>query len=156
MVGYDKTKFGSQLHAAFRSANLVEVLKLWRAPNDRVGQARPFLSERIFALFSAAQAALGLATSTTIGSYQDGENRLWYEGEEAKDLVATVLDTEELGEFQARRSERLNWLFLCIQSKILTEIEHLLSGGATAGDSVAQAHRILDAAAAAEPSTLQE
>jgi hypothetical protein len=117
---------------------------------------RPFLGERIFALFSAAQAALGLATSSTISAYQAGDARLWYEEKEAKDLLGRVLGEAELEEFRARRDDKLQWLFLRIQSKILAEIEDLLSGRITAGDSVADATRLLEAAVAARPRMPQE
>jgi hypothetical protein len=155
VVGYDPKNFGSQLHPALKQANLVEALKPAMAASDPVVKVRPFVGERLFALFYAGQALLGRATSTTISSYQEGGLRRWFEEAEAHDLLSTILSPEELEQFQARRLSKLDWLIRKLEAKVMQEIERLLSGGAVAEGSISQAQRILDAAALAEPASPQ-
>jgi|ERR1051325_303607 hypothetical protein len=151
MVGFSQRNVGPRLHDQLRVASLVDALAPWREPVDRALHVRPFLGERLFALFFAAQAILGRATSTTISSYHAGAIRPWHDEGDLQDLLSTVLDPDELAAFRARQGQKLDWLYRHFEGKIMAEIERVLSGGAIAADSLSYAHRILDAANLAEP-----
>jgi hypothetical protein len=96
---YDKANFGPKLHPLLKDVKLAEALKPGLEEAKEVIQARPFLGDRLFALFRAAQTVIGYAISITISSYQDGTLRPWYEEPPITNLLHEVLSTEELATF---------------------------------------------------------
>lgn len=155
MIGYDKAKFGPNLHSYFKNAKLIEVLAPGLKMTEQVLKSRPFLGDRLFALFQATQAVIGRATSTTISSYQKNAIRLWYEEPETLELLSTVLSTDELHIFQSRNQLKLDWLIRQLEAKIIQEIQDELSGKIAAEESLTRARLILEAASKAKPETQQ-
>ena len=153
MIGYDETKFGSRPREDLRSANLIEILKPMLVETDRVRKLRPFLGDRVFALFQAAQAVIGRATSTTISSYQAGAIRLWYEEQDAQELLRVALSTDELHTFRSILDGKLDWLVRQLEAKVVHQIQDELSGKTAAAETLTNARHMGEIASKLTPET---
>lgn len=150
MISYNENGIGPLLHKELKAAEFLKVAEGRLAAGQRVASVRPFLGERLYALFYAARAILGRATTTTIRSYQQGSLQPWYDEEGIEDLLRVALTPDELEVFRNRKGDKLTWLTRQLEVRLMAEVSNVLSGGASAEDTLGRAQRLLEAAATAD------
>jgi hypothetical protein len=146
MVGYQPEKFGRALHDWLKSVNTLELSKAMRTVRERVFELRPFVGERLYALFFGLQVAYGRATLETVYSYQQGRFRKWYEDAEVRQLFKVALTDDEFQKFYSLKSQNLDWFRRTLEEKIILEISTVLSGQSTASDHLTSARQLIAAA----------
>jgi len=145
MMSYDKSKFGPTLHSELKRIDFNQVMQQNISGFERVLKIRPFLGERLFSLFHAAQAVAGRALTTTVSSYQSGNLRLWYDESDTVELLQTVLSEQDLVTFKALRAYKFDWLRRHFELSVIQEIQKELSGEPAVEKSLLHASRILEA-----------
>lgn len=148
MLGYNQQNFGSALKAEMTKTNFLDAIRPFLLATEKVAKVRPFLGEECYALYHATQSLLGRATSTTLSSFRAGELKCWYEEEDTKRLLSSVLSEGEISTFGTLRSERLYWLVRHLESRLVQAIRQEISAGFAAQDVVHRAHAILIASEA--------
>ena len=154
MVSYNMQSLGGIVQAEMKRTNFLDALKPSLLATQKVTKVRPFLGEKSYALFHAAQSLLGRATSTTLSSVQSGKLQLWYEESDAKDLLASVLSPNELATFGALRRERLDWLVRHLEAQLVQALRDEIAGGLAARDVLQKAQAILSASEATASHTV--
>jgi hypothetical protein len=145
-IGYDARQFGRALRDWLRATNTVELLRPTQSISQRVFDLRPFIGERLYALFFGLQVAYGRATTATILSYQQGNFRKWFEDADMRTLLGAALTEDELRTFFGLQSENLDWLWRRLEEKIIQEISVIISGQNTAADNLGFARQLIAAA----------
>lgn len=146
LVGYKRGRIGSAMEPKLMSASVLDLIPTMEV-TKRVEKLRPFLVEKLYALFYAYQAIDGSALSFTVTSFQKGtEFTRWWEEEHCRHLLNTVLSQKELEQLGDQKVCQLKWTRKRIEDKILAEARAVVSGQRSAEESLEQARRIVQAA----------
>lgn len=148
MVGWDATKLGREGMSTINNLDFLKILSPNVKSISEVAKNRPFLGDQLYSRYHATQAIHGRAISTTIASHQQNKFRYWFQEQDTIELLKSILTAEELSRFNEMTHNKLDWLYRTMEAKIVLEIQRELSGAPAAEDTLQQANRILEQAAA--------
>ena len=113
--------------------------------NPGIEHIRPFVGERLFALFFSYRAIVGGIWVALEEDVKRGHVTPWFHDTHIRQLLREVLTEDEMKHFEGLASLRVSWTRNLLEQKILQDLRGVIAGTQSVDDGFEQASRILKA-----------
>ncbi len=113
--------------------------------SDKVETIRPFIGEYLYALFFAYRALMSRISYIAMEGRDKGHISKWFEDKGIRQLIATVMNKEEIERFDKMPISKISYMRDLIEIKMLRHISKILSGESDSELSLEQARKIAEA-----------
>ena len=117
--------------------------------NDLIEKIRPYVGEHLWAIFCSMK-EIYLRLSHTLQFGDDEKKIEWHKDEAIRTIIESVLTKDELIEFDRLKFGKFTRLQQKLESKMLTEIQKIISGEHFSAESLREAEKIQQKIASAK------
>ncbi len=134
---------GAKDHPSFQQlAGDLSTKRFAKLAAQDIEEVRPYVGEYMWAVFSCYQAILIRISVLMQLGRTDAEKIEWHKDTGNRNLLGAVFTSEELQEFDDTTFGKVSWLQRCLESKLLTAAQKIISGASFGAESLEQARRI--------------
>lgn len=141
---YKTIKNHPHFQALVGDLNEERIMKM--IPDQYVEEARPYVGEVVWSLFSVYQAFnVRIIMLAWLSGDRDEEKIHWYKDPPTRNFIALALTKEELIKFDALPIGKIDYVRKAIEARVLAAWQRVISGAEFGDEALLQAHKILEA-----------